>query len=128
MQQRQWPALLAQLVGLLVAALATTWSIAHMVQVKVHSPEAMREVAFGWPLPWYHQDLSRYAASNYPTTVRIIGDRVDPVPTTVDWIALAGNVALTALAIWALFALLLRLFGPALRRALAQRTPSDRGA
>lgn len=126
MPRRQWPAVLAQFAGLVVAALATTWTIAHLVPRTVHAPEGMRDVVFGWPIPWYHQDLSRYDASYYPTTVRIIGDRVDPLPTTVDWMALAVNVALTALALWALIALLMRLFGPVLRRALAAQTSQER--
>ena len=126
MQQRRWPAFLAQLAGLLVAALATTWTIAHIVPVAVYTPEGMRDVAFGWPLPWYYQDLSRYSASYYPTTVTIIGDRVSPVPTTVDWLVLAGNVALTALVLWAVVATLMRIFGPVLRRKLADRASQDR--
>lgn len=117
----RWPQRIAMISGLLFAALATTWTIAHMVPVTVRSAEAMRSVAFGWPIPWYHQDLGRYAFSDYPTVVRIIGDRGDPLPTTVDWLALSGNVALTALALWALLATLVVLFGPALRRALARR-------
>lgn len=121
---RRWPQRIAILAGLLFVALATTWTIAHMVPVTVRSAEAMRSVAFGWPIPWYHQDFSRYASSDYPTVVRIIGDRVAPLPTTVDWLALAGNVALTALALWALVATLLLFFGPMLRRTLAARQRS----
>ncbi|GGM36406.1 hypothetical protein [Microbacterium saperdae] len=121
MQSRRWPAIAVQAAGLLAAALAATWTIAHLISVTVHAPSQLRDVAFGWPIPWYHQDLSRYQPADYPTTVEIVGDRVDPVPTTVDWLALAGDVALTALALWAIVAALLHLLGPALRRRLAGR-------
>lgn len=121
MQGRRWPAIVVQTAGLLVAALATTWTIAHLIPVPVHSPSQLRDVAFGWPIPWYHQDLSRYQPADYPTTVEVVGDRVDPVATTVDWLALVGDVVLTALALWALVAALIHLFGPALRRTLAER-------
>jgi hypothetical protein len=121
MQGRRWPAIAVQTAGLLTAALAVTWTIAHLISATVHSPSQLRDVAFGWPIPWYHQDLSRYEPADYPTTVEIVGDRVDPVPTTVDGLALVGDVVLTALVLWVIVAALIHLFGPALRRALAER-------
>jgi hypothetical protein len=121
MQGRRWSAIAVQASGLLAAALAVIWTIAQLIPVTVHSPSQLRDVAFGWPIPWYHQDLTRYQPVDYPATVEIVGDRVDPVPTTVDWLALVGDVVLTTLALWAVVAALIQLFGPALRRTLAER-------
>lgn len=125
MKRTTWSTKLIEITGALVTALILVWSIAHFVPVTVHSPAGLRDVAFGWPLAWYHQDLSRYSPSSYPESFFIAGDRVDPVPTTVDVGALVGNVLITAVILWLVVAALIVLLRPSITRALARRSSAS---
>ncbi len=105
-------------IGLGVAATAVSWMITHAVPVTVRSASALSDVAFGWPLAWYHQDLTRFEYAEFPVEVIVVGDRVDPVPTTVDWLPFLGDIALTALVMWPICTVLLHLIARAANRAV----------
>jgi len=107
-----------EIVGIFVSALIVVWSVAHVVPATVRSAAGLRDVAFGWPLAWYHQDLSRYAPASYPENFFVAGDRANPLPTTVDVMALVGNVLITAVILWLVVAGLIVLLRPSIRRAL----------
>ena len=125
MKRTTWSTRVMEIVGILVSALIVVWSVAHVVPATVHSPAGLRDVAFGWPLAWYHQDLSRYAPASYPENFFIAGDRANPVPTTVDAVALVGNVLITAVILWLVVATLIVVLRPSITRALAaKRAPS----
>lgn len=117
MTERGWRSAVLPVIGLLVAASVVTWTVTVSVPVVVPTASALSDVVFGWPLPWYHQDLSRFAFAEFPIDVTVVGDRVDPAPTTVDWLAFAGNVALTALVLWPLAAALIRGLARTMMRA-----------
>lgn len=108
MTNRRWGNAVAKTCGLLVAATALAWTVTVSVPVVVPTASALTDVGFGWPLPWYHQDLSRFEYAYFPIDVTVIGDRVDPVPTTVDWMAFSGSIAITALVLWPVAAVLIR--------------------
>ncbi|MBO9627318.1 MAG: hypothetical protein J7484_13220 [Microbacterium sp.] len=104
-------------IGLAVASTAVSWTITHAVPVTVRSASELSDVAFGWPLAWYHQDLTRYGYADFPVEVSVVGDRVDPVPTTVDWLPFVGDIALTALVMWPICTVLLHLLAQVANRA-----------
>lgn len=108
MNERRWSGRLLPAIGLVVAAVAITWTITFSLPVTAASASALSDVAFGWPLPWYHQDLSRFGYADFPVDVTVVGDRADPVPTHVDWLAFAGNVAVTTVVLWPVAVLLIR--------------------
>lgn len=114
-----------EIIAALVTALILVWTIAHAVPTTVHSPAGLRDVAFGWPLAWYHQDLSRSSPSSYPESFFIAGDRANPLPTTVDVGALVGNVLITAVILWLVVAALIVLLRPSITRALARRSSAS---
>lgn len=121
MKRTKWSTSPLEIISSLVIALILVWSVAHAVPATVHSAAGLRDVAFGWPFPWYHQDLSRYVPVSFPENFVIVGDRVDPLPTTVDVLALVGNVLITAVVLWLIMALLIVLLRPSITRALAAR-------
>ena len=125
MTRPTWSTSLIEITSALVTALILVWSIAHVVPVAVHSPAGLRDVAFGSPLAWYHQDLSRYAPVSYPEDFFIAGDRVNPLPTTVDVVALVGNTLITAIILWLVVAALIVLLRPSITRALARRSSAS---
>ena len=128
MKHTIWSSRVMEFIGALATALILVWTIAHIVPVVVRSPAGLRDVAFGWPLAWYHQDLSRYAPVSYPEEFFIAGDRVDPLPTTVDAFALVANVLITAVILWLVVALLIVLPRPSITRTLATKRDSARGS
>ena len=125
MKRTTWSTRVMEIVGIFVSALIVVWSVAHVVPATVRSAAGLRDVAFGWPLAWYHQDLSRYAPASYPENFFVAGDRANPLPTTVDVTALVGNVLITAVILWLVVAGLIVLLRPSIRRALeAKRGPA----
>jgi len=121
MKRTTWSTNLLGIIGALVTALVLVWMVAHLVPATVHSSAGLRDVAFGWPLAWYHQDLSRYEPASYPASFTIAGDRADPLPTTVDVLPLLGNVLITAVILWLVIASLIVLLRPSITRALASK-------
>ncbi|WP_217178917.1 hypothetical protein [Streptomyces sp. AC495_CC817] len=118
-----------QALGLIVAAVATSWTLTTILPVTVASASALSDVGFGWPFPWYHQDLTRFAYIDFPVEATVVGDRVSPVPTRVDWLPFTADVALTALVLWPVAAVLIRgVAALALRAAPAtgSREATDR--
>ncbi|PVE96868.1 MULTISPECIES: hypothetical protein [unclassified Microbacterium] len=106
MEKRRWSGAVVPALGLIAASTAIAWTVTIGLPVTVRTESGFADVAFGWPLPWYHQDLSRFGYTDLPVDVTVVGDRVEPVPTQVDWLAFTGDVALTALVLWAAVALL----------------------
>lgn len=54
----------------------------------------LAHAAFGWPFPWFTQDLSRYASIAYPTRMDVVGSRGNasgPIDTTYDPLLFAAN-------------------------------------
>ena len=121
MKRTTWSTRLMEIISALVTALILVWTVAHIVPVTVYSATDLRDVAFGWPLAWYHQDLSRYVPVSYPENFSIAGDRVDPLPTTVDVVPLIGNVFIIAIILWLVVAALIVLLRPSITRALASK-------
>lgn len=104
-------------IALGVASTAVSWMFTHAVPVTVRSASELADVAFGWPFAWYHQDLTRYGYADFPVEVVVVGDRADPVPTTVDWLPFLGDIVLTALVMWPICTVLLHLIARAATRA-----------
>ncbi|WP_407358881.1 hypothetical protein LTA6_001090 [Microbacterium sp. LTA6] len=121
MRRSKWSSTVLEVFCALVTALILTWTIAHVVPTTVHTPAQLRDVAFGWPFPWYHQDLRRYEPATFPDDMYIVGDRVDPLPTTVDVFALTGDVLVTAVILWLVVGALIALLRPRITRALDAR-------
>ncbi|WP_146114345.1 hypothetical protein [Microbacterium sp. MYb72] len=121
---RRWRDAVLPTIGLVAAAVAVSWTITFSVPVVVPTASDTADVAFGWPLPWYHQDLSRFAYVDHPVEVTVVGDRADPVPTSVDWLAFSGNVALTALVLWPIALVLIRGLARLVLRARENDAPT----
>lgn len=85
--------------GLIAASVITAWTLTFSIPATVPAASALADVAFGWPLPWYHQDLSRFTYTDFPVDVTVVGDRVSPVPTDVAWMPFAANVVILG-AVW----------------------------
>lgn len=127
MRRSKWSSTVVEVFCALVTALILVWTLAHVVPTTVHTPAQLRDVAFGWPFPWYHQDLGRYEPLTFPDDMYIVGDRVDPLPTTVDVLALIGDVLVTALILWLVVGALIVLLRPRIARAVgAQRAAQAR--
>lgn len=121
MRRSKWSSTVVEVFCALVTALILVWTLAHAVPTTVHTPAQLRDVAFGWPFPWYHQDLSRYEPLTFPDDMLIVGDRVDPLPTTVDVFALIGDVLITALVLWLVVGGIIVLLRPRIARAVGAR-------
>lgn len=108
--------------GLLAASVIAAWWVAHIVPVTVTSDAELHDVVFGWPIPWYHQDLSDYGGFVYPVDLTVYGDRARPVPVDVDRVPFGLDIVFFALVFWGLWRLLLLVLATReRRRAISER-------
>jgi hypothetical protein len=70
-----------------------------------HSAAELARASYGWPFNWVTQDLSRYAATEFPVTIAFSWQRnwSDPVVTSYDWLMFAVNTLLVGVPVTVLF-------------------------
>lgn len=107
--------------GLIAASVIAAWWVANIVPAAVTSDAELHDVAFGWPIPWYHQDVSGYGGFVYPVELTVYGDRARPVPTDVDLGSFGLDIAFFALVFWGLWRVLLLVVASRSRRTATAR-------
>ena len=87
-----------------LSAMATFYCLA-ADRFTAHSAAELARASYGWPFNWVAQDLSRYAATEFPVTIAFSWQRnwSDPVVTSYDWLMFAVNTLLVGVPVTVLF-------------------------
>lgn len=73
---------------------------------------ALAHARFGWPFPWFTQDLSRYASIAYPTRMDVVGSRGNasgPIDESANLLLFGANTLIIGVLVFVIGGLALSL-------------------